>query len=169
DRLADLLASLAAVVSGPDVLLDAGRLGPKQSNPVLEAELRLLVLRPTLRGASAARSHITWPNGAAGASEGSGLLLVGDGAYRAQEISGALGVPVLGAIAEDPVSAAILCGERVAGRGFDRGPLIRSARSLSEDLLRHLSESASGTAKPVANPVPEETVAASEMPAGRLG
>ena len=170
DRLADLFATVAADGSGPDVLLDAGRVGPTHGNPVFDqADLRLLVLRPTLRGASAARSHITALKGAADASGGVGLLLVGDGAYTAREISDALGLPVLGVIVEDPVSAAVLAGERVAGRGFDRSPLIRSARSLSHELLRHLSASGSGTAHSAVGPVPAETVAAVQIPAGRLG
>ena len=169
DRLADLFATVAADGSGPDVLLDAGRVGPTHGNPVFDqADLRLLVLRPTLRGASAARSHITALKGV-DASGGVGLLLVGDGAYTAREISDALGLPVLGVIANDPVSAAVLAGERVAGRGFDRSPLIRSARSLSHELLQHLSASDPGTAHSADAPVPEETASAVQIPAGRLG
>ncbi|MHB8449104.1 MAG: hypothetical protein ACYDAQ_01325 [Mycobacteriales bacterium] len=140
DRLVELLASFGEPGSGPDVILDVGRLGETGSARWCHgADLLVLLVRPTLRGASAARSRLAAAENAAVGGARSVLVLVGDGPYREREISGALALPVFGAIAHDPVAAGVLCGERIAGRTFDRSPLMRSARSLSQVLLEHLA------------------------------
>ncbi len=137
DRLADALGRLAHDHPDLDVIVDLGRAAAPVSAPWLrQLSSLLLVVRPTLRGASAARSTL----GSLGGQTHDGcvvsLLLAGDGPYRPAEISDALGVPVAGTIAHDPASARVLTGEAPAGRGFGRSPLMRSARSLAETLTR---------------------------------
>ena len=165
DHLAEFLVTLTATGTGPDVLLDAGRSGQAGDTRWRgRADLQLVLLRPSLRGASAARSHLTGQTGAADAGR-VGLIVVGDGPYRAGEIGNALGVSVFGVIAHDPVAAAVLGGERAAGRGFDRSPLLRSARSLCDGLLPRLTASATRTEPPVCAPTTNEAIRGAEAKA----
>lgn len=136
--LRDALASTAN--GGRDVIVDAGRIDASGSPWLEKADVVLLVMRASLRGASAARGLITSLVDAVGTRDRMGLLLVGDrGPYSAAEISEALSTPVLGTLADDPETAMVLCGERASGRGFARSPLMRSARSVSDVLAQRLA------------------------------
>lgn len=133
DRIAEAIASTAG--HGLDVIVDLGRVGPSTGGPWSGRLARLLlVMQPTLRGASAARSTLAWLPGQLSEGCRLGVLLAGRGPYRASEIAGALGVDVVGPIDHDPASARVLAGEAPASRGFDRRPLMRSARTLAAAL-----------------------------------
>lgn len=129
-----LIAALHELEStGQDVLVDCGRLGlAGWPEPILaEADLALLLCRTHLPAISAARSwadtvqrgHPRWSH--------PGVLLVGEGRpYSAKDVGGALGLPVLGALADDPDSAAVLHrGASIPAR-FDHSPLVRSIQSV---------------------------------------
>ncbi|MHB8448963.1 MAG: hypothetical protein ACYDAQ_00595 [Mycobacteriales bacterium] len=167
DRLADLICALGAEGSGPDVILDLGRYRESTVRAwSRRADLLLLVLCPTLRGASAARSRVAALQSVATGSAGMGLLLLGDGPYGAREIGEALAVPVVGSVAHDVATAAVLCGERSAGRDFGRSPLMRTARSLSHTLLARMATNP-GPQESLAGLAPDPPVAALDSVTGR--
>lgn len=154
DKLAAAVTTVAGSEDDPavrrDVLLDLGRLNPGTPAAWLAAPTDLLLmLEPTLRAASAARSTLTWLRERLPDTCHVAAVLTGHGPYGAVEISDALEVPVAGAIAHDPGAARVLCGEAPTSRGFDRSPLIRSARSLADMLAANASPAAARSAEPV--------------------
>jgi hypothetical protein len=137
DRLAEAIGELAIDRPDLDVIVDHGRVRAPVSTPWLrQLTSLLLVTPPTLPGASSARSALGWLPSSTRDGCNIGLLLAGDGPYRASEISDALGAPVIATITHDPPSARTLTGQSPAGRGFDRSALMRSARSLADTLTR---------------------------------
>lgn len=134
DRIADTLVT--STEHAMDVIVDLGRLGPAAGGPWTGRLSRLLlVVEPTLRGASAARSALGWLPGQLGESCALEVLLAGRGPYGPGEIADAVGVDVGGTIVRDPVSARVLAGETPARRAFDRRPLPRCARALAATLV----------------------------------
>jgi hypothetical protein len=139
--LAGLWDVLAAALRGlgehgQDVIVDAGRLGLDGSpEPLMSAaDLTLLTVRSDLVALSAARS---WAETLRTRfdSEGGGsrlrVLLVGESRpYGAREVSKVLNVPVVGSLAWDPTSAAVLTHGVKPARRFESSSLIRSLRSL---------------------------------------
>jgi hypothetical protein len=135
--LSSLLASLER--AGTDVIVDAGRLGTAHApTPLLrQADLVLLVTGTSLPAVAAARARLALLREelavtATGGADASavGLLLVGEGRpYTAREITGALGVPTVAALAWDPASAEVLSAGAAPGRRFDTSPLVRSTRA----------------------------------------
>lgn len=120
--------------------LDAGRLHPTLScAPLLyEADLVLLTVRGTEQSLALAR-HLVRPLRAELEAHGSGadalgLLLVEGGPYRAHQVSDALDVPVLAALPWDPATAGYLAEGGNAPRGYARSPLLRHARSATEQI-----------------------------------
>jgi hypothetical protein len=139
DRLSD---------SGYDVIIDAGRLGSQGlPAPIVErAPLTCLVLRSNLRAVMSARVHLPTVRDHARLAEPAGplgLIVVGESdPYSSTEVSKALGVPVLGAVAHDPHAAAHLSDGRPRHRRFEASPLIKSLQSLATTLTGHLDRSA---------------------------
>lgn len=153
DKLAAAITSVAGSDDPAvrrDLLVDLGRLSPGTPAAWLAAPTDLLLLlEPTLRGASAARSTLTWLRERLPGACRLSAVLTGHGPYGAAEIGDALEVPVAGTIAHDPAAARVLCGEAPTSRGFDRSPLIRSARSLADTLAASASPAAVRSAEPV--------------------
>lgn len=131
---------------GVDVLVDAGRLGA-QSGPLpllRQADLVCVLLGSDLPSINAAR-------GALGmlaedlARHGLGqrvlrTVLVGPGRrYSAREVNAVLGVPMLGELAWDPRSAAVLSQGEAPPRTFTRAPLPRSLQSLAHAAVAALA------------------------------
>lgn len=153
----DKLAAAVTSVAGSDdpavcrdVLVDLGRLGPGTPAAWLAAPTDLLLLlEATLRGASAARSTLTWLREPLPDNCRLAAVLTGHGPYGVAEIGDALEVPVAGVIAHDPRAARVLCGEAPTSRGFDRSSLIRSARSLADTLTTTATPAATRSAEPV--------------------
>lgn len=125
--LAAFLADLEHAEPGYDVIADCGRLaGADTPWPVLaRADLVLLVVRPSsLRELAHVGPALTQLRRELSEASGRfGLLLIGDGPYRAREIERRFGTPVVATLPDDRRTAAALCGiDRLRG---------------SRDLLRH--------------------------------
>ena len=138
--IAAALRGLGAGPDGWDVLVDAGRLDAAAVPwPLLAGcDLLVLVARPSLRQVRHLRAHLPAVRehlDRDGAGPALGLLLVGDTPYGADEVAGAVGVPVLAVLADDPAAAAVLSEGTAPPRGFARSPLLRSARHAGQ-LLR---------------------------------
>lgn len=130
-----------------DVFIDAGRLALESGRlhttltpaPLLhQADLVLLVVRGTEQSLTLAR-HVIDPLRTELAERGSGsdalgLLLVEDGPYRAHQVSAALRTPVLAALPFDPGTAGYFTSGGRPPRGYGRSPLLRHARTASEQL-----------------------------------
>lgn len=132
--LRDLWEPLSAVLgdlesTGQDVIIDIGRLGLTGSpTPLLDnADLVLVVTRTSLPELSATRS---WGDAVARSLvhwREPQLLLIGEGdPYRAREVTAAVKLPVLAALADDPESAAVLHRGAPPSAKFDTAPLVRS-------------------------------------------
>ncbi|MFE1545766.1 MinD/ParA family protein [Streptomyces microflavus] len=131
--------------AGYDVFIDAGRLALESGHlhptltpaPLLhQADLVLLVVRGTEQSLTLAR-HLIDPlrteltergNG----PEALGLLLIEDGPYRAHQVADALKVPVLAALPADPATADYFTTGGRPPRGYGRSPLLRHARTATE-------------------------------------
>lgn len=121
---------------GPvDVLADLGRLGSSHFGGRLldHADLVLVVLRPTLRGAFVTRP---WLTRLRHEQRNVRLLLVGEGTpYSTGEVSKAIAVDAIGVLANDQATAAWLTGEGPKPR---RSPLLTSAQRVAEHVAGSL-------------------------------
>lgn len=132
DLIASPLARLLGGLSGTDVLIDAGRLGPTTPAwPLVDAaDAVLLVARPRLEELQLLPARL---RGLRATVRRVGVLLVGELPYPGEEVASALDVEVVGVLADDQRTAAALAGE---GRGarLGRSLLLRSAREVVEAL-----------------------------------
>ncbi|MDH2392216.1 hypothetical protein QCN29_26220 [Streptomyces sp. HNM0663] len=131
--------------AGYDVFIDAGRLALESGRlhttltpaPLLHhADLVLLVVRGTEQSLTLAR-HVIDPLRTELAERGSGsdalgLLLIEDGPYRAHQVAEALTCPVLAALPFDPSTAGYFTNGGRPPRGYGRSPLLRHARTATE-------------------------------------
>lgn len=125
--LAESLTELEA--AGQDVLVDAGRLGLIGSPEPLfaSADLTLLVTRSDLPALSALRSWADSMRREASDWQHAGVLLVGEGQpYGSREVGNVLALPVIAALADDPVAAAVFHRGATPAKQFENGPLARS-------------------------------------------
>lgn len=131
------LLATALAAQPVDVLADCGRFdgGPGQEQVLGSATKTVMVLRPTLRQAAAARPRIEmlsrfW----SGRTGRLSMLVTGAGPLAAKEISAALSMPVLGALPEDRAAALVLSDGADGRRGLARSPLLRAARAAASVL-----------------------------------
>ncbi|MCX4826196.1 hypothetical protein OG883_41760 [Streptomyces sp. NBC_01142] len=131
--------------AGYDVFIDAGRLVLESGRlhttltpaPLLhQADLVLLVVRATEQSLTLAR-HLIDPLRTELSERGSGpdalgLLLIEDGPYRAHQVAEALKVPVLAALPVDRDTAGYFINGGRPPRGYGRSPLLRHARTATE-------------------------------------
>ncbi|MCX4515943.1 hypothetical protein OHA27_38150 [Streptomyces sp. NBC_01619] len=131
--------------AGYDVLIDAGRLALSSGRlhttlspaPLIhQADLVLLVVRGTEQSLTLAR-HVIDPlcselEESGTGADALGLLLIEDGPYRAHQVAEALKTPVLAALPWDPDTANYLTSGGRPPRGVGRGPLLRHARTATE-------------------------------------
>lgn len=135
--LRDLWAPLAATlgeleVTGQDVIVDAGRLGLRGSpEPLIEAaDLAVLVSGTTLPNLSALRSWSETYQRQALDWQQTALLLVGEGQpYGIRDVTSAVNLPVLAALPDDPVSAAVFSRGAQPPKRFESGPLARALQA----------------------------------------
>ncbi|MGH3305319.1 MAG: hypothetical protein ACRDOK_27375 [Streptosporangiaceae bacterium] len=122
-----------------DVLADCGRLdgGPGQEHILRVAGHIVLVLRPTLRQAAAARPRVDMITQLKGTLAGQvSLLVTGPGPAAPKELSRALGVPLLGTLPDDRKAALVLSDGAAARRGIEASPLLRAAAATARALTR---------------------------------
>ena len=144
--LADLLHVLADD-AGYEVVIDAGRLALESGHlhttltpaPLLQhADTVLLTVRGTEQSLTLARHMIdplrTELDEHGSGADALGLLLIEDGPYRAHQVAEALKTPVLAALPWDPDTAAYLTGGGRQPRGYARSPLLRHARTATEQI-----------------------------------
>ena len=131
-----------------DVLVDCGRLDP--GSPVLDLWARtarpVLVCRPRLVDLQALAS---WLEGRQlpGTVE---VAVVGDGPYPDTEIAEALGSAVLARMPWDPDAAEALVSLPASSRQLRMAPLVRSARTLADQLTRGQGEVSTASDRPAA-------------------
>ncbi|MER7817120.1 hypothetical protein [Streptomyces sp. NPDC096153] len=130
-----------------DIFVDAGRIALEAGHlhptltpaPVIhQADLVLLVVRGTEQSLTLAR-HLIDPlrtelseHGTGG--DALGLLLIEDGPYRAHQVADALKAPVLAALPHDPGTGHYLASGGQPPRGYGHSPLLRHARTATEQL-----------------------------------
>lgn len=129
----DVIRSAAAALaaSRTDLIVDAGRVGRAGlSAPwLVDSDLALLLVRPTLPAVTAAhRLAHSWSLRRVPLQ-----LVVVDvpSAYRPDRVAEAVGLPLLGEVAFDPVFARVHSEGVAPGRGFQRSPYVRSVGRLA--------------------------------------
>jgi hypothetical protein len=132
--LRDLSSALSAWSTDQteiDLIIDLGRIPPNSSTiDVIGVEsVTMVLVRPTLDQLRPAAHRVAGFNTS---GVDSGLLLVGDEPYGPGEVTAALTTPVVGVVAWDPRSAAVLSGAHGAVRDLRRSPLVRSVATLAE-------------------------------------
>lgn len=127
EPLAETLVELES--TGQDVIVDAGRLGLNGSPTALldSADLVVLVSRTSLPAIAALRSWAETFERPPMDWHQSGLVLVGAGQpYSSSDVATAVGLPVVGTLADDAESAAVFYRGADLPRRFESGPLVRS-------------------------------------------
>lgn len=137
-RRAGVEQLLEVASSSGDVVIDLGRLDPDGAlAPVLGClDELLVVLRPTWTQVH----HVAARLGAWQAMTHVGIVLIGDRPYGPVEVADALGVEVVGVLADDASSAGAFNGTRARARGLERSRLWRSAAALSDRLTAAASD-----------------------------
>ncbi|MFI0742353.1 MinD/ParA family protein [Streptomyces sp. NPDC021100] len=144
--LAEVLKVLAAD-AGHDVFVDVGRLALEAGRlhptltpaPLLHAaDFVLLTVRANDQSLTLAR-HLIEPlrtelDEHGTGSDALGLLLIEDGPYRPTQVATALHTPVLAALPWDAETAGYLTTGGRPPRGYARSPLLRHARSATDQL-----------------------------------
>lgn len=126
--------------AGIDVIVDAGRMDARGlPQPLVDrADVVALVMRTSLRSIAAARNHASQlreQSRLSGVDSNLGLVLIGEHQpYSGREISKALGIGVITALADDADSAGAFSDGKARGRRFDRAPLPRSLHRATTDL-----------------------------------
>jgi hypothetical protein len=149
--VANSLGSWLAAIDGLDVVVDCGRFGPRSSAVPLLANASdvLVVARPRADELYAAAHWLA----EIPAGQGAGLVLVGERPYGRDEVAGQFGVRVAGVVADDPGAAGTLVTGRGALRPLRFSMLVRSVRSLVDDLTARLGLSPTGDVSEAANEV----------------
>ncbi len=131
--LAGALGTWSTEQTEIDVIIDCGRMPPDSSTVGIigEANVVMVLTRPTLDQLRPA-AHRLGTLDASGIDVG--LLLVGDEPYGSAEVTAALQTRVVGTVAWDPRTAAVLTGARGSVRDLRRSPLVRSVATLAERL-----------------------------------
>lgn len=116
-----------------DLIVDAGRVSRAalQAPWLAGSDLAVLLVRPTLPAVTAAhRFAVAWPLAAVPLH-----LVVVDAPspYRPDTVAEAVGIPLLGSVAFDPVHARVHSEGATPGRGFVRSAYARSLRQLASD------------------------------------
>jgi len=140
-----------------DVIADCGRLDAGEGQPLAvlaAARIVVLVLRPTLRQAWAARARVEMLGQLLGGTARVALLVTGSGRYPAKEMANALGIPVIAVLPADATSAAVL-SDGQQRRRFGSGDLMTAAKRAGQALRRQAGTqltAASGEPAPLGDP-----------------
>ena len=132
DVLADLRADLHH--AGTDVLVDAGRADRAALGAawLADSDIALLLVRPSLAAVMAAhRFAADWPFSGVPLHV---LVVTAESPYGPAEVGQAVGAPLLGVLAFDPVSARVHSEGANPARGFERSEYVRSLRRVASDV-----------------------------------
>jgi MinD-like ATPase involved in chromosome partitioning or flagellar assembly len=134
--LDDEIGSIVGAVfpSEVDLLVDCGRIvsgAIGQRKLLRESDIILVASAPSPPALVHSKWLIDWVE-AVDAGRERLLVLIGDGSYPVEEVSGALGHHVDARVPNDPVAAAIACGGSGSRRSFARSPLVTASRTLAE-------------------------------------
>jgi hypothetical protein len=152
--LADAARALGVWCAGlgdADVLVDCGRFCPASAaaGVVAAADAVMVVVRPTAEDLYPAAHRVRALAGLAPRAV-VGLVLVGSRPYGPAEVSGQLGVRVLGVVDDDAGTAGII-SHGGAARALRRSGLVRSVAALVDDLTGRLDLPDSDPEAPVAS------------------
>jgi MinD-like ATPase involved in chromosome partitioning or flagellar assembly len=152
--LADAARALGVWCAGlgdADVLVDCGRFSPASAaaGVVAAADAVMVVVRPTAEDLYPA-THRVRALAALAPRAAVGLVLLGSRPYDRAEVSGQLGVRVLGVVDDDAPAARIISNGGAA-RVLRRSGLARSVAALVDDLTGRLDVPASDPEAPVAS------------------
>jgi hypothetical protein len=130
-----LPAALAAL-DDADALVDCGRLDPGSpaSDLASGADLLVLLSRPTVADVH----HLVARTAALTGMPETVLVTIGEHPYGPEQVAEAVGIPALGALAEDRRAADALGSAIALTRQVRRSQLLRSVRSLTDELVRRL-------------------------------
>lgn len=118
------------------IVTDVGRLGA--GTPMIEVSDLVVVLVKPVAEHLVTLGHRLPALRRAAVSARMGVVLVGGGPYRANDVASSLDVDVLGELPDDPRAASALVDGGRSQAGFARTRLVRSAAGLSADLARIL-------------------------------
>ncbi|MGP4027321.1 hypothetical protein [Actinomadura sp. 3N407] len=136
-----------------DVVADIGHVGVDLPFPIVQqADLVLMVMRPSLAQAAAARPRLERLRDALGDGAPLGLCLVGEGAFHLREVERSLGVHFVftDQVPLDTKTAAVLTQGEPARRGFTTAPLMRQSAIMAKGLQRSIAQISAdpGTSSP---------------------
>ena len=134
DSVVDRLGPALARMQGWSTVADCGRM--RSRSPALElaahAHQVAIVCRPTLEGIEHTRDRLVALRELAPRV---GVVLVGHGRFTATRIKEALGVPILGVVADDPRGAELVRSGEGASRAGRRTALMRSVEPLVDAVV----------------------------------
>lgn len=134
-------ARLAATLRNLDVaavVVDAGRLGV--GTPVLDAsDVVVVLVRPIAEHLVTLNHRLPFLRRRASSAR-IGVVLVGQGPYKSDDVTSSLEVEVIGDLPDDPHAASILVEGGRSQASFARTRLARASAGLSTDLARPLDE-----------------------------
>lgn len=134
------LEAMLRQIDAATVVVDVGRLGA--GSPMTESSDLVVVLVKPIAEHLVTLGHRLPALRRASASARIGVVLVGDGPYRSNDVVSSLDVDVLGELPDDPRAASALVEGGCSQARFARTRLARSAVGLSADLARILVEAA---------------------------
>jgi hypothetical protein len=150
-RHVDDRANLGGTAAAVDVLADCGRLAADHPPTAVlrRADVAVLVMRPTLRSISHARVavHELATSDPPGRQRLLAVVVGADKPYSTRDVRQALQTPVA-QFADDPRAAAVLSDGAPAGRRFVTSALLRSARTLADELCAATAQRAPGRQSP---------------------
>ncbi|MFC8438121.1 hypothetical protein ACFUJT_07975 [Streptomyces griseoincarnatus] len=139
-RLAQLFRDLEQRESGYDILVDLGRSGAAGAASALarSADLTAIVVRTTLRSVHAAKPRVEALRAALQLhgrdSSRIGLVVIGEGPYRARDVAEQLQLPIFAELPFDEKAARVLTHGGDGGRGFAGAPLMRKGAEMARTL-----------------------------------
>jgi hypothetical protein len=135
NAVATVASRLPAALEGRHGLIDCGRLssGSPCLHAVRGADLLIVLAEPTVTAVEHLRSRLDFLRAA---TPRLAVVLVGDRPYGPTEVSEALDVPVVGAVAVDPRGVAAL----YAGQRAHRSLLVRSVRSVLDHVANIINQ-----------------------------
>lgn len=150
DGLWQTLPELANASRDTHVIADVGRLVPGATHPLVpRAHVVLLVTTSSLRAVASARPvvrRLSETSAGQATARRVAAVVVGERRpYPADEVTDSLGVDLVGTIAWDPGTAAVLSDGEPMSRRFARSALVRSASVVARSLHAMAEDAVTGS------------------------